>query len=106
MPPKHELSERSRRRHRRAIPSSLSENRLYIEYIDRTGGERLGEIGVPTLVLIGEEDLPDMHAISDRLAREIPGARQATIATTAHVPSMERPAEFDELVLGFLEEAA
>jgi len=68
--------------------------------------ERLGEIGVPTLVLIGEEDLPDMHAISDRLAREIPGARQATIAATAHVPSMERPAEFDELVLGFLEEAA
>ena len=58
------------------------------------------------LVLIGEEDLPDMHAISDRLAREIPGARQATIAATAHVPSMERPAEFDELVLGFLEEAA
>ena len=68
--------------------------------------ERLGEIGVPTLVLVGEEDLPDMHAISDRLAREIPGARHATIAATAHVPSMERPAEFDELVLGFLEEAA
>ncbi len=68
--------------------------------------ERLGEIGVPTLVLVGEEDLPDMHAISDRLTREIPGARQATIAATAHVPSMERPAEFDELVLGFLEEAA
>jgi 3-oxoadipate enol-lactonase len=68
--------------------------------------ERLGEIGVPTLVLVGEEDLPDMHAISERLAREIPGARHATIAATAHVPSMERPAEFDELVLGFLEEAA
>ncbi|HXZ56773.1 MAG TPA: alpha/beta fold hydrolase [Gaiellaceae bacterium] len=68
--------------------------------------ERLGEVGVPTLVLVGDEDLPDMHAISDRLAREIPGARHATIAATAHVPSMERPVEFDELVLGFLEEAA
>jgi pimeloyl-ACP methyl ester carboxylesterase len=68
--------------------------------------ERLGEVGVPTLVLVGEEDLPDMHAISERLAREIPGAKHATIAATAHVPSMERPAEFDELVLGFLEEAA
>ena len=68
--------------------------------------ERLGEIGVPTLVLVGEEDLPDMHAIAERLAREIPSARHATIAATAHVPSMERPAEFDELVLGFLEEAA
>jgi 3-oxoadipate enol-lactonase len=68
--------------------------------------ERLGEIAVPTLVLVGEEDLPDMHAIAERLGREIPGARRATIAATAHVPSMERPGEFDELVLGFLEEAA
>ena len=47
-----------------------------------------------------------MHAIADRLAAEIPGARRATIAGAAHVPSMERPAEFDELVLGFLEGVA
>jgi 3-oxoadipate enol-lactonase len=64
---------------------------------------RLGEIEVPTLVLIGEADQPDLHAIAERLAREIPGARLETIANTAHVPSMERPEEFDGLVLGFLE---
>jgi pimeloyl-ACP methyl ester carboxylesterase len=64
--------------------------------------ERLGEIQAPTLVLIGEEDTPDIHAIADRLAREIPAARLERIANTAHVPSMERPEEFDELVLGFL----
>lgn len=68
--------------------------------------QRLGEIDVPTLVLVGEEDQPDMHAIVQRLANEIPGARSATIPATAHVPSMERPREFDELVLPFLEEAA
>jgi pimeloyl-ACP methyl ester carboxylesterase len=67
---------------------------------------RLGEIVAPTLVLVGEEDVPDMHAIADRLAREIPGARKGLIAGTAHVPSLERPREFDELVLGFLEEVA
>jgi 3-oxoadipate enol-lactonase len=65
--------------------------------------ERLGEIATPTLVVVGEEDVPDMHAIGDRLAAEIPGARRATIAHAAHVPSLERPDEFDELVLGFLE---
>jgi 3-oxoadipate enol-lactonase len=64
---------------------------------------RLGEITAPTLVLTGEEDQPDIQAIAERLAREIPGAGRATIANTAHVPSMERTAEFDELVLGFLE---
>jgi pimeloyl-ACP methyl ester carboxylesterase len=68
--------------------------------------QKLGEIQVPTLVLVGEEDQPDMHAIAERLAREIPGARRATIAATAHVPSLERPREFDELVLPFLQEHA
>jgi 3-oxoadipate enol-lactonase len=67
--------------------------------------ERLGEVSAPTLVLVGAEDVPDMHAIADRLEREIPGAKRSTIDGTAHVPSLERPLEFDELVLGFLEAA-
>jgi 3-oxoadipate enol-lactonase len=68
--------------------------------------ERLGQVTAPTLVVVGDEDQPDMQAIADRLEREIPGARRASIANTAHVPSLERPREFDELVLGFLREAA
>jgi pimeloyl-ACP methyl ester carboxylesterase len=68
--------------------------------------QRIGDVRVPTLVAVGEEDQPDMHAIAKRLAAEIPGARFETIPDTAHVPSMERPREFDELVLPFLREAA
>jgi pimeloyl-ACP methyl ester carboxylesterase len=68
--------------------------------------QRLGEVGVPTLVLVGEEDQPDMQAIAKRLERELPNARRETIAATAHVPSMERPQEFDALVLPFLAEPA
>jgi 3-oxoadipate enol-lactonase len=67
---------------------------------------RLGEIQAPTLVVVGAEDVPDIHAIADKLASEIPGARHATIERAAHVPSMERPEEFERLVLGFIEEAA
>ena len=67
-------------------------------------GDRLGEISVPTLVLAGELDVPDIQLLADRLEREIPGARRATIEGAAHVPSMERPDEFDRLVLGFLDE--
>ena len=77
-----------------------AEEELLVEDV----AQRLGEIKAPTLVLVGEEDVPDIHAIADRLAREIPGARRATIADAAHVPSMERPREFEELVLGFVEE--
>ncbi len=65
--------------------------------------ERLSDIAAPTLVLVGEEDVPDMHEIAGRLERELPNARRASIADTAHVPSLERPREFDQLVLPFLQ---
>ena len=65
-------------------------------------GERLGEISVPTLILVGELDRPEMREIAARLEAEIPGARREEIAGTAHVPNMERPEEFDRLVLEFL----
>jgi 3-oxoadipate enol-lactonase len=67
---------------------------------------RLREIAVPTLIVVGELDRPEMHAIADRLEAAIPRARRAVIQATAHVPSMERPREFDDLVLGFLAEAS
>jgi 3-oxoadipate enol-lactonase len=68
--------------------------------------DRLSEVKAPTLILVGDEDVPDMQAIAQRLEREIPGSRRETIANTAHVPSMERPREFDGLVLPFLREPA
>ncbi|HET7857163.1 MAG TPA: alpha/beta fold hydrolase [Gaiellaceae bacterium] len=64
--------------------------------------ERAREIKAPTLVLTGEEDREDMQAIADRLAAEIPDARRASIPGAAHLPSLERPDEFDRLVLEFL----
>jgi 3-oxoadipate enol-lactonase len=93
------VAEMQRRALELQLPVEEDEEELLVEDV----AERLGDITAPTLVLAGEEDQPDIQAIADRLAREIPGARRAAIADTAHVPSMERPAEFDELVLGFLE---
>ena len=67
--------------------------------------KRIGEIAVPTLVLVGEEDVEDMHRIGRLLAAEIPGARHATIPDAAHAPSLERPEAFDALALDFLADA-
>jgi pimeloyl-ACP methyl ester carboxylesterase len=66
---------------------------------------RLGEIACPALVLAGEEDVTDIHAIAQRLREAIPSARGATIPAAAHLPQLERPAEFNELALGFLARA-
>ncbi len=95
------VAEMQRRAYELQLPfEDEAEEELLVEDV----AQRLGEIKAPTLVLVGEEDVPDIHAIADRLARESPGARRETIADAAHVPSMERPREFEKLVLGFVEE--
>ena len=66
---------------------------------------RLGEIGAPTLVIVGDLDQPHVVATADRLAAAVAGARRAVIAGAAHLPNMERPAEFNRLVLDFLARA-
>jgi pimeloyl-ACP methyl ester carboxylesterase len=68
-------------------------------------GERLGAVHVPTLVLVGEEDVDDFQRLAKSMADEIPGARLATIPGTAHVPNLERPLAFDAVVLEFLADA-
>jgi 3-oxoadipate enol-lactonase len=65
---------------------------------------RLGEIGVPALVVVGSEDLDDMHAISGRIAAELPDARLVTIEGAGHLPALERPEAFNRLLLGFLQD--
>ncbi len=58
--------------------------------------------GVPTLVVVGEEDEltpPDTaHALADR----IPGARLVTIPGSGHLPPVERPVETTRALLEFL----
>ena len=61
-------------------------------------------VRAPTLLIVGDEDVPDMIRISQQLEREIPGARRVVMHGVAHVPSLERPDEFDRLVLEFLHE--
>ena len=63
---------------------------------------RLGEIDVPTLVLVGELDQPDFREIARILAAEIPGARSEELRGVAHLPPMEDPGTFASVVSEFL----
>jgi len=65
--------------------------------------ERLPSISIPTLVLLGELDLPDFQAIARRLAREMPQAELRILAGSGHMTNMEAPETFNHLVLGFLQ---
>ncbi len=56
---------------------------------DAAAWGRLGEIGVPTLVLIGEHDLRYVKENCAHLAASIPGARLVELPAVAHVPHLE-----------------
>jgi pimeloyl-ACP methyl ester carboxylesterase len=47
-------------------------------------------------------DLREQVTLVDTLATKIPGAQKAVMHGVAHLPNMERPAEFNRLVLDFL----
>ena len=70
---------------------------------ERSAASRLSGIQAPTLVLVGDEDRARTLAAADLLEGEIPNVRKTVMPGTAHLPNMERPGEFNRLMLDFLE---
>jgi pimeloyl-ACP methyl ester carboxylesterase len=56
---------------------------------DGAAWHRLGEIAVPTLVLVGEHDLRYIKENCAQLAAQVPGARLIDLPGVAHVPHVE-----------------
>ena len=63
---------------------------------------RLGEIRAPTLVIVGDADIPPVLEAAEILVTSVPGARKAVIHDAAHLPNLEHPEQFNRLVLDFL----
>jgi len=55
-----------------------------------------------TLVIAGEKDAGTPPAMSEEIARRIPGAQLSVIAGAAHLSAVESPNEFNALVRAFL----
>ncbi len=64
---------------------------------------RLGEIQAPTLVLVGDADIPDVHAHAGAIEAGIPRARRIVIRNAGHLMYLEHPAEFARTVIGFID---
>lgn len=64
--------------------------------------ERLEEIDTNTLLMIGDLDLQMFHEMSDRLQQKLRRFRKVSMTSTAHLPSMERPEEFNWRLQHFL----
>lgn len=62
---------------------------------------RGGEVRVPVLLLWGDRDFPHVIDNCRQLAAAIPHARTHIMAGTAHLPNLERPAEFNRSLADF-----
>jgi pimeloyl-ACP methyl ester carboxylesterase len=64
--------------------------------------DRLGEVAIPTLVVVGERDIADFRTMADTLAAGVPGGRLEVVAGSGHLVPLERPDETARLVSSFL----
>lgn len=64
--------------------------------------EGLHQIGVPTLVVVGEEDTLTPPAQSREMAARIPDSEVAVIPAAGHLSNLENPDGFNAVLLPFL----
>jgi pimeloyl-ACP methyl ester carboxylesterase len=66
--------------------------RKSLEYdVEEVESVELDSVTSPALVIVGEHDNADFHAMAERLARELPNAEFAEIPGAGHLPSIDRP---------------
>lgn len=68
--------------------------------------QTLREIGVPTLLVCGSEDVLTPPAESEAMQRAIAGSRLEIIPRAGHLANLENPEAYNAVVRGFLSAAA
>ena len=64
---------------------------------------RLKEIHIPTLILAGDADIPDVHAHAGAIEAGIAGSKRAVITDAGHLMYLEKPEEFSRVVITFID---
>lgn len=65
--------------------------------------DRLESLRLPLLAITGEHDFKEFEHLADLLVAAVPGGKKVILANTAHLPNLERPEEFNQIVQSFLE---
>jgi len=66
--------------------------------------DRLRDIGCPTLIVWGDQDMLVPVEDASEFERHIPDARKVILEDTGHVPMVERPQAFNHCLMEFLTE--
>jgi pimeloyl-ACP methyl ester carboxylesterase len=77
---------------------------VHPQHMEPPAVNRLAEIHVPSLIIVGDQDVGMILEIADTLEQGIAGAKKVVIPGTAHHLNMEKPQEFNRVVIDFLEQ--
>jgi 3-oxoadipate enol-lactonase len=66
--------------------------------------ERLGDVRVPVLLIVGEHDHPYAHRIAEILEKGLPRARRVVLEGAGHLAHLDQSEEFNARMLGFLKD--
>ncbi len=71
--------------------------------LDRVGvADQIHQIRLPTLIIVGDEDVATRPDRAERMAERIPGARLVTIPHAGHTSTVEEPAAVTAAIEAFL----
>jgi pimeloyl-ACP methyl ester carboxylesterase len=65
--------------------------------------DRLTEVRVPTLILVGESDIADVHAYSGAIEAGVWGARREVVKDAGHLLGLDQPERLNRIITRFTE---
>ena len=86
----------------RAMARNGLEHAMEGRTIDPPAIERLDDLELPMLMVVGELDMPGILEIADMVVAANPNAELVAIPDVAHMVNMEAPERFNELLLEYL----
>jgi pimeloyl-ACP methyl ester carboxylesterase len=84
------------------LPYLGRDNKVPTKPPEKIAVKCLSEIKVPTLILVGEYDIPDVHAHAGVINAGIVNSKREIILKSGHLIPIEQPVLFNEAVLNFL----
>ena len=84
-------------------PQNLTGSGSFARWPGFSSKGRLPEIKVPTLIVVGESDMPDVHTHAGVIQAGIKDSKREILPHSGHLAHFEVPEAFNRLVLDFLE---
>jgi pimeloyl-ACP methyl ester carboxylesterase len=84
------------------LPNLARQNNVPTQPAGKVAVRCLSEIKVPALILVGEYDIPDVHAHAGVINAGINNSKREIISRSGHLIPIEQPALFNEAIMRFL----